>query len=453
MFLVMYTNDSKKSIVMKSFSDIRILYDSKNNRNIEFLSSLYENDTILYDSIKSLLSKHINSFEINNKKILIKPNWVRHNIKPDDSICLCTNENFVIETVKIILEYKPASIIIGDAPIQGCKWELLLSKNFYSTIRQLSNLYSIPITIKDFRRVTFDPKNNKVEKDRNSLDNYVIFDVGKKSYLEPITDSEKRFRVTCYDPDKLAETHNFGTHKYCIIKDIFECDTIITLPKIKTHQKSGITNSLKILVGINGDKDYLPHHRMGPIEKGGDCYPGYNPLRSISELFLDKANRNIGNKKYKLYNLISRILWKLSFPTQEQTLAAGWYGNDTIWRTVFDLNLIALYGKKDGTLSDKPQRVIYSLCDGIIGGQGDGPLNPSPLPLGIIAFTNNAYLMDLIIGYIFRLNIDKIPLLKEAKKMTGDYSIYLNGEKISMDKINDISLDVIMPPGWTNYNK
>ena len=79
---------------------------------------------------------------------------------------------------------------------------------------------------------------------------------------------------------------------------------------------------------------------MGPIEKGGDCYPGYNPLRSISELFLDKANRNIGNKKYKLYNLISRILWKLSFPTQEQTLAAGWYGNDTIWRTVFDLNLI-----------------------------------------------------------------------------------------------------------------
>lgn len=130
MFLVMYTNDSKKSIVMKSFSDIRILYDSKNNRNIEFLSSLYENDTILYDSIKSLLSKHINSFEINNKKILIKPNWVRHNIKPDDSICLCTNENFVIETVKIILEYKPASIIIGDAPIQGCKWELLLSKIF-----------------------------------------------------------------------------------------------------------------------------------------------------------------------------------------------------------------------------------------------------------------------------------------------------------------------------------
>lgn len=438
---------------MKSFSDIRTLYESKNNRNIEFLSSLYENEAILHDSIKSLFNKHINPSEINNKKILIKPNWVKHNVKDTDKICLCTHENFIVETLKVILENKPASIIIGDAPIQGCKWELLLSKNFYSTIKQLSNLSSIPIIIKDFRRVTFDPKNNKVEKERNSLDNYVIFDVGTKSYLEPITDSIKKFRVTCYNPDRLAESHNIGIHKYCIIKDIFDCDTFITLPKIKTHQKSGVTNSLKILVGINGDKDYLPHHRKGAIEKGGDCYPGYNPLRSVSELFLDTANRNIGNKKYKLYNFISIILWKLSFPTQEQTLAAGWYGNDTIWRTVFDLNLIALYGKKDGTLSDMPQRVIYSLCDGIIGGQGDGPLNPTPLPLGIIALTNNAYLMDLIIGYIFRLNIDKIPLLKEASKMTGNYSIYLNGEKISIDKISDISLDVIMPSGWTNYNK
>lgn len=120
---------------------------------------------------------------------------------------------------------------------------------------------------------------------------------------------------------------------------------------------------------------------------------------------------------------------------------------------VYDLNKIAKYGKNDGTLSEKPLRVIYSLCDGIIGGQGDGPLNPTPLPLGIIAFSDDSYLMDLIVGNIFRLNIDKIPLLKEAKKMVKDYSIYLNGKKISIEDINDISMEVIMPPGWTNYNK
>jgi len=440
---------------MNTFVDIETLYNGTDNRNIEFLASLYDNETLLSDSIESLFNKHIDSSEINNKRILIKPNWIKHSVKKTDKICLCTHENFILETVKVILKNKPSSIIIGDAPIQSCKWELLLSRNFYSTIERLSRLHSVPIVVKDYRMVTFDPENNKLEKEKNSLDNYVLFDVGAKSYLEPITDNKKKFRVTCYDPELLAKYHNIGRHKYCIIKDIFDCDTIITLPKIKTHQKSGITNSLKILVGINGDKSYLPHHRMGPIEKGGDCYPGYSPLRDVSELFLDKANVNIGKKKYKLYNFISIILWKLSLPNQEQTLAAGWYGNDTIWRTVFDLNLIALFGKKDGTLSDKPQRIIYSLCDGIIGGQGDGPLNPIPLPLGIITLTNNAYLMDIIIGYIFRLSIDKIPLLREAQKLLNGcmYSIYLNGEQISIEEINNIALDVIMPRGWTNYNK
>ncbi len=404
-------------------------------------------------NIVTLDIRHIKISEIYDKKILLKPNWVRHSIHKNDNICLCTNEKFIIETTKVVLKYKPKSIIIGDAPIQGCNWNLLLSKTFYSAIDKLSSFYSVPITIKDYRRIVFDPKNNKLEQERHSLDEYIIIDAGKRSYMEPITNNYKKFRVTSYDPDRLFEFHNIGMHKYCITKDIFDCDTIITLPKIKTHQKSGITNALKILVGINGDKNYLPHHRVGPIERGGDCYPGYNPLRTASELVLDYANRNKGKRKYKLYNSISSLLWKMSLPNQEQTLTAGWYGNDTVWRMVFDINLIALYGRKDSSIADEPQRIIYSLCDGIIGGQGDGPLNPDPLALGIISLTNNAYLMDILVGHIFRLNIDRISMLREAKKMLSKYSIFLNNKKIEIDDINNISLDVTMPPGWIHYDK
>ena len=253
----------------------------------------------------------------------------------------------------------------------------------------------------------------------------------------------------------MAESHKLGTHKYCVIKDIFECDTVITLPKIKTHQKAGLTNSLKILVGINGDKDYLPHHRIGALGHGGDCYKGYNLLRRYSELILDEANRNRGKRIYKFYIYLSAALWKLSLPKPEQNLAAGWYGNDTVWRMVMDLNLIAIYGKKDGTIAGKPQRILYTLCDGIIGGQGNGPLNPDPLPLGLIAFSNDSYIMDEIAGYLFNLNIDRIPLLKQAKQINKgkQVELFLNGIKTNMEEIKKKSINVIMPPGWINYNR
>ncbi|MBK7107884.1 MAG: hypothetical protein IPH61_01670 [Bacteroidetes bacterium] len=54
----------------------------------------------------------------------------------------------------------------------------------------------------------FDTSNNKLEVERNPIDQYVIFDVGKKSYLEPITVAGKNnFRVTVYNPDKFVHTH------------------------------------------------------------------------------------------------------------------------------------------------------------------------------------------------------------------------------------------------------
>ena len=329
----------------------------------------------------------------------------------------------------------------------------MINKTFINEINKLSLIYKTPIEIKDFRRVTFDPKLNNPQKEKRPLSEYIIFDLGEKSYLEPISTNKKKFRVTDYNPDRLAESHSKGVHKYCISKEIFEADVVISMPKIKTHQKAGITCALKNLVGINGDKDYLPHHRIGGKERGGDCYPGKNIFRLWSEYLLDNANRRQGKIAYYFFSYAAAAFWKLTKPQKEHNLSAGWYGNDTTWRMVYDLNKIAKYGKNDGTLSEKPLRVIYSLCDGIIGGQGDGPLNPTPLPLGIIAFSDDSYLMDLIVGNIFRLNIDKIPLLKEAKKMVKDYSIYLNGKKISIEDINDISMEVIMPPGWTNYNK
>jgi len=439
---------------MLPFVDIKTVYHSPLERNFDFLSKVYENTSFLFDAITSMVEGNMDEKDILNKRILLKPNWVLHNQKETDAFCLCTHENIILALAEVLLKKKPKSILIGDAPVQGCKWDKLLSDNFYQEIKLLTTKYGIPIEIKDFRRVTCDFDINVKEENKRSIEEYILFDVGEKSYLEPITDEKKSFRVTCYNPDRLAESHKKGKHIYCITKELFDCDTVITIPKIKTHQKTGITNAMKILVGINGDKDFLPHHRKGG-SKTGDCYPGTHPLRNLSETILDEANRHIGEWQYPLLSTLSKICWKLSFPTKEHNLAAGWYGNDTTWRMVFDINAIALYGKSDGSMSETPQRQIYSLCDGIIGGQGNGPLNPEPLSLGILAFTNKAMLMDVVVGHLFKLEIDKVPLLKTANKeiQQNSLQVKVNNENVLMSDLSQWAVDVVLPPGWINYKK
>lgn len=418
------------------------------------LSDLYNNYDLLFEKTEHLVLSHINKSDIGNKKILLKPNWVRDNIAETDKICLCTNENVILALTESLLKIKPTSIIIGDAPIQGCDWSKLLSSHFYTKVKILSEKYNTPIFIKDFRKVCFNPATNLMERNNNDSD-YIIFDLGSKSFLEEITSKKNTFRVTCYDPDRMKESHRKGMHKYCLTKEVFDCDTIITIPKIKTHQKAGLTNSLKILVGINGDKDYLPHHRIGAIGHGGDCYKGWHPLRRMSELVLDKANRHRGDHFYRPLSYLSAALWRLSFPKPSQNLAAGWYGNDTVWRMVLDLNHIAIYGRRDGTITEKKQRTIYTLCDGIIGGQGNGPLSPDPLPLGILAFSNDSFAMDEVAGLLFKLNMDKIPLLHYACKTNEHKNIkyFLNDIPCRLEDYTSLSKNVIMPPGWIDYEQ
>ena len=206
-------------------------------------------------------------------------------------------------------------------------------------------------------------------------------------------------------------------------------------------------------MGINGDKDFLPHHRVGGIGLGGDCYPGMNILRRFSEYFRDQANRNIGSKPYPIWIRLSDILWKLSNPKNVHQIAAAWYGNDTTWRMVMDLNLIALFGKKDGTISNNPQRNIFTITDGIIGGQGNGPLHPSPLPFGFLAFSNSSTLNDICMAHLMGFNLKKLPLLINAREsfLKDLYTITVNGNSIREADLSKYSIKTTPSDGWKNH--
>lgn len=420
-------------------------------RSVEDLFTLYADGNLSQLFIK-LFSDSGFGDSIRGQSVLIKPNLVMNPTTADYEKCLITHPNFILQTVEAILAFGPSKVVIGDAPIQLCAWDALFSRTFNERLDLLARRHNTEITVRDFRRTIWSSV-FKVTKEIRPLSDYVLYDLKDNSYLEPITGDAHNFRVNNYDPGKLHQTHKKGKHVYCIAKEIFETDVIVQLPKIKTHQKSGITNALKNLVGINGDKDFLPHHRAGGFEKGGDCYPGSNPLRRVSEKLLDQANKHIGSAVYYPLNYGSKFLWKLLPGSPFHSLSAGWYGNDTTWRMVADINKIAYYGNVNGELSEKPVRKIFSLCDGIIAGQGNGPLNPAPLPLGVVIFTDNPLLADLAVAKMMRFKSARMPLLHELKRdfNVSDFELTVNYKSGTMESLKQISLETQPPPGWRGH--
>jgi len=436
---------------MEKFVDLVSCFTSNENRSIDKLSKLYANESYLKETISNLIFRRLNFDNFHGKRVMLKPNWVKHSANEADEICLCTNDQFILALLEVVLECKPASVLIGDAPIQGCNWDKVVTAELLAKIADLSEKHKIPVIVKDFRRRVFNPDKNNPVMDRNPLSEYIIFDLEKRSFLEPITTADKNlFRVNDYHPDRLAESHRPGVHKYCITKELFDADIVISVPKVKSHQKTGITAALKNLVGVNGDKDYLPHHRVGSVDNGGDCYPNKNIFRTLAESCLDFANRHQGEKVYWFARKLTSILWRFSRPNAMHNLGAAWHGNDTTWRMVFDLNLITIYGTADGKISDTPQRQLFSLCDGIVGGQGNGPLFPEPLELGVISFTNHSGMNDKALALLMGFDTSKITMLREIDQLikTGNISLTWNKNLINCSNLNQFYIKAKAAPGW-----
>lgn len=355
--------------------------------------------------------------------VLLKPNWVFHyNNSGCGMDCMVTHPLFIEAVLKEVLAAKPSRIIIGDSPIQFTEFGKLTGSG-WAKMDEISK--SCPIEIVDFRRCAID-ESGKVDFDRRALERNILFDLGYDSLLEPISEPVERFRITNYDPNALALTHRPGCHQYLLAKEPFEADVIINLPKLKTHKKAGITAALKNLVGINGNKDYLPHHRIGGSARGGDCYEGGFFAKRLAELFLDLKNTRINKTGYSFWNLCATAsigLQRILHPKVSTSIDGSWYGNDTVWRMVLDLNRIMLYGKIDGSMSPSPQRRIYSLTDGILAGHHNGPMAPEPMDLGAVTFACSSLFADIAHAALMHFDWHKIALLRNAFELDYKYPL------------------------------
>jgi uncharacterized protein (DUF362 family) len=398
-------------------------------------------------------------------RVLVKPNLVLHeNQGPWGFDAVVTHPSLIQAVVETALLANPAQVLVGDAPLQGCDFDKLLNKTGLGDWSQdLMARESRFKGIRDFRRTTctFENGVRHATENRRPEDDFVLFDLGTESLLEPVTDGRDNFRVTCYDWRLLAKTHTTGRHCYLIARDVIEADVVINLPKLKTHKKAGITCALKNLVGINGNKEYLPHHRLGGSKAGGDCYPGGNLVKQALEYTLDRQNTAAALTSVRMWNSVALQLHRAMRLAGDQVGVEGsWSGNDTVWRMSLDLNRILLYGRPDGTLADVPQRRVTHIVDAIVAGQGDGPLSPQPLPLGMILAGTNAAAVDWVGARLLGYDPTKVPIVREAfgsfrhpltsfapgeVMVVGDYG---PGQADDVLAVNDVVDQVIHPVGW-----
>src|SRR5688500_12564295 len=306
---------------------------------------------------------------------------------------MITHQSVVRAVVNAALQTDAAEVVVGDAPIQTCDFDALLATTGLGTWAEIAQKADSRFQgVKDFRRTIAQYVNGVRVAEENKLpeENFVLFDLASESLLEPITDEKDDFRVTCYDPRLMAKTHGKGRHRYLVAREVLEADVVVNLPKLKTHKKAGITCALKNLIGINGNKEYLPHHRIGGAYLGGDCYPGNSRVKRMLEYAADQQNLTDSGAVGRVWGGVATQLNRvLHLMGDNVGIEGSWSGNDTIWRTGLDLNRVLLYGQTDGSMSDTPRRRVVHVADAIVAGQGDGPLSPQPLPLRLLFAGHN----------------------------------------------------------------
>ena len=410
------------------------------------------------------------------QRILIKPNWVLHANQSDGSIeSLVTHTSLIRATMDYVLIAldQEGTIEVADAPLQNCDFDELLRR---SCIVELLDEYrkrfpGVTFSIFDLRKTILYKEQAKilrfhrVTSKNGDPRGYTTIDLGQESFLTDIQHNYKRFRVANYNHQMMHAHQNEENHEYLISNSILSADFIINLPKLKCHIKAGITGALKNLIGINGHKEYLPHHTNGyPSEatNAGDQYPSRSILKPLINRLQDEYWKNLGSRgavSNKVLGVVAGSITRLSKAVdRDHSFDGGWSGNETIPRTTLDLNhVLYFYDVNAGSLSRLPLRNILHIVDGVVAGEGYGPLHPAPKAAGVVLGGWNPLLVDICGAQLIGLDPMRVPLLRygvtheksrlwSSNSSTGGLDLIEDGQRRELEHL--ASLDFQIPKEW-----
>lgn len=358
--------------------------------------------------------------------VVLKPNFVRdfRETHPGHEDCLLTHGSViraVLDYVFIALKGE-GRIIVADAPQNDADFEGICRivgldeiKDFYHREANFE------IEIYDLRPEKAHKVNGVIcghDKLPGDPAGYVKVDLGRHSTFAEVEHLCHLLYGSEYDTSEICKHHTDGRHEYLISKTILDADCVINLPKLKTHKKTGITVCMKNLVGINGNKNWLPHHRLGTPSQGGDQFADDGVRHRIERNVMGSFRKFfplLGPARKFIAKPLKAVGQKIFGDTNTDTIRSGnWYGNDTTWRMVHDLNRILIYADRNGNLQDRPARNIFNIVDGIVGGEGNGPLDPMPKQAGMVLAGENSVAVDLACSRLMGFDYKRLPVLCRA---------------------------------------
>lgn len=410
------------------------------------------------------------------RHIVIKPNWVLHSSAASHPIsALVTDARVIAATVRAAAELFPEStlITVGDCPLQRADWPLLLRQSgLEPVVAELQVRYPGRVEFRDLRRDVYTYADGRLVPQSGAPHGdplgYREVRLGAISHFEEIAGESARFSIHDHDREATQANHRPGDHRYFVSQSFLDADLIINLPKWKTHSKSGLTGALKNLVGINGDKAYLPHFRKGAPRWGGDeywdssrwLYWTQSALRDFTRAYCWWAYKLLRPIWLAIKTLRSVVLRRESDPAGDFYVGGGaWYGNQTIWRMIYDLNMIIQLVDADGVLRDRPQRHYFCVVDGLICGEGDGPLSPTPRPLDWLAFGRDPFAIDAALAWFMGYDPGRLPIVAERRRYLGPewggfdlatLLVTLDGRTASLTAF-DVNHGFVPPPGWVGH--
>jgi uncharacterized protein (DUF362 family) len=361
------------------------------------------------------------------RSVILKPNWVSetHRSKPGEWDYVITHPAVITAVLQKVIQtgQRLERITITDGPQTDSSFSSILTLNPVAEWERMARQKGISLEIIDLRDDEWISQQGVVV-ERRSLPGdprgKCLFNLpGDKSEFHGQPKSTRGYYGADYNIAEVNESHNGIQNLYSVSRSVIEGDVFINLPKLKTHKKAGITCCLKNLVGINTYKNYLPHHMEGDPTTGGDQFPSRNVNAVIEGPLLATLKQSLlaNQRMAKLLSPLKKTGEKIFGKTGNTIRSGNWYGNDTLWRTILDLNKILLYGNPDGSFRHPglPYRKPYiAVVDGILAGQGNGPLEPDPVEYGRIITGTGPAEVDLTCAWLMGFEPWKIPSIARA---------------------------------------
>jgi uncharacterized protein (DUF362 family) len=362
-------------------------------------------------------------------RVVIKPNLVssknlQHKITGERLAASSTHGSLL----RPILDYAlraagpRGQVRVIDAPVEGCELEKVAGPlGIFAVIDHLARRgHDVAfLDLRDFRVAPFFALDDVRRFGRSwnlgllvrrrlpgDPRGYRLIDLGRSSAFaapEAPPLSSLRFHRSHYATP--VPHHTEQRHEYSLSKTLLEADVVINLPKLKTHKKTGVTLALKSVIGLTNQKYWLPHFTEGDPSVGGD---EFDRPQDLTEALRNKLSRLPLPGDHSLVAHAPRL------GGPPRIIDGSWEGNDTLWRTILDLNRILFYADREGVVRSEPQRRYLTIVDGIVAGEGEGPLGATPVEAGLLIGGFDPALVDAVCAEAMGFDPARIPLIREA---------------------------------------